>query len=506
MTKVLVVEDEKYAREAVVKQIERYDQEKQFTIFEAANGSEGWELFVQEHPDLILTDIRMPVMDGLQLLARIREEDQDVKVVILSAYSDFEYARQAVRNRGSDYLLKPVSDETLAQCLDSFLLHERKARKEQIITGQDMVTQYIRKRIADSNYCNLVENSVFQKIYSQYQIALVWFADGRKPEIQKFIEEMERIYGSAFWTGFRFITEINRLWILVTDPAAEDGFFHRRTLSSLAAHGFLVCMGVSGLYSKGEEIPACYADAELALKHKIYEETRPYFAEDVSYGHEREWYFDKQQEMQLFHLVEEGKTDSAMALLNSVFDEVERPPAIRLECLELLYTQLMLIFRRAIGVEDRTRATSLSLDILRFESLKDMRMYCQNIVVNICTMGRPKDRTDPVAVMKKYADEHYSSDITVREIAEKVLFMNQDYLSHIFTRAGGIGFTEYLRKIRIRHAKEYLSGKTKYSVAEVAALTGYNDTSQFIRAFRQETGMTPGEYRSKGDHDENSIY
>ena len=106
--KVLVVEDEFYARKAMIRQIKKYDQDGLFEISEASNGEEGWEFCEKYKPELVLTDIRMPKMDGIQLLQEIRNNELEIKVIILSAYSDFEYARSAIVNGASDYLLKPI--------------------------------------------------------------------------------------------------------------------------------------------------------------------------------------------------------------------------------------------------------------------------------------------------------------------------------------------------------------------------------------------------------------
>ena len=93
-----------------------------FEISEASNGEEGWEFCEKYKPELVLTDIRMPKMDGIQLLQEIRNNELEIKVIILSAYSDFEYARSAIVNGASDYLLKPFDDTALTECLNNFPL------------------------------------------------------------------------------------------------------------------------------------------------------------------------------------------------------------------------------------------------------------------------------------------------------------------------------------------------------------------------------------------------
>ncbi len=96
--------------------------------------------------------------------------------------------------------------------------------------------------------------------------------------------------------------------------------------------------------------------------------------------------------------------------------------------------------------------------------------------------------------MASYVRQHYNREISLQELAEKELFMNQDYLSHLFARKKGIGFAAYVKQVRMERARELLQ-QEQYSVTEVASMSGYNDTSQFIRFFKQETGMTPKKYR-----------
>ena len=141
--KLLVVEDELYAREALVRKIRQYDTAGDFQILEASNGKEGFGLYRQEQPELVITDIRMPGMDGLELLENIRQLGQKTQVVILSAYSEFAYAQKAIQYGVSDYLLKPVSDEALENCLDKFMQRHKKERGEALITGKDMVTRLL---------------------------------------------------------------------------------------------------------------------------------------------------------------------------------------------------------------------------------------------------------------------------------------------------------------------------------------------------------------------------
>lgn len=105
--KFVIVEDEIRIREGILRLLPKLDKENEI-VGEAENGLEGLEIIRKEKPDVIITDIRMPLMDGLDMLEKLHEEGCDAKAIVLSAYSEFEYARQAIRLGVTEYLLKPI--------------------------------------------------------------------------------------------------------------------------------------------------------------------------------------------------------------------------------------------------------------------------------------------------------------------------------------------------------------------------------------------------------------
>lgn len=170
---------------------------------------------------------------------------------------------------------------------------------------------------------------------------------------------------------------------------------------------------------------------------------------------------------------------------------------MKMECLELLYSHMILFCRQEIGAEESGRKISRFPEgVLKFESLEEMQGYLCRITEEICRLKKSensKSSGEIVEFMAEYARQHYYEDVTIKEIAEKILFMNQDYISHLFSEKKGVNFSAYLKKIRIDYAKEILK-EGGHSVTDTASMVGYNDTSQFIRIFKQETGITPKKY------------
>ena len=509
MFKILVVEDELYAREFLIKMIREYDADGQFLILQAVNGEEGELVYNRERPELVLTDIRMPKMDGLVLLERIRENDSITQVVLLSAYSDFEYARTALSNGAVGYLLKPIERTELYGCLDKFVQKSRTEKKEALITGRDIVTKFIGNSIRDSGYRSFVEEKMFETVFPEYQLTVIHFRD-QKPDVPDFLMGIEKMYAGISWEQIRFLNPDFDSWILVVCPTAENFFLQRRMRNLLQEQGCEAKMGVSLVHKKAGSVGDAYQEAWEALKYKIYGEDIC-FADRIRNEKSSVYYLEQEKENALRKALQEGNAKAACASIGSVFEELRRRAMVKAECLELLYTRLATLFLQAIGEngQEKMAINRNPAGILRFDSLEELEQYLCTIVRNLCRMGAPglarksreempgrseEERKDVVEIMASYVRQHYNREISLQELAEKELFMNQDYLSYLFARKRGIGFAAYVKQVRMEKAREFLQYE-EYSVTEVATMSGYNDTSQFIRFFKQETGMTPKKYR-----------
>lgn len=501
--KLLVVEDEKYAREALVCQIQKYDLNHVFEILQASNGEEGEKLCSLYQPELVMTDIRMPKMDGLELLKRVRENCPDTRVIILSAYSDFEYARKSLTYGATDYLLKPIDDQVLGECLDRFLRQHRSEKKDALLSGKDMVTQHILNSIRKKQSNGFVEQSMFGRVFPEYQAGVLYFS-GWKPDKDMFLAQMETIYGNAFWTQFRFLEMDAGLWLLVVNPGKDSVFLWRRIRKFLEEKSYGVCIGVSMIHTSPAEVGAAYREAYTAAEYRVYSNDSLLFAASVNRETYVDYFMSQNHESEIREALEDGNGRRAEKILTEIFEEIEKKEKVRIECLELLYSQVKLLCQRAIRAEEVSeKMDTLSGKILPFDSLEDMKESLCRVVREICRMksitaqkeNGQQSSSEIVERMTEYVRKYYYTDITVRELAENILFMNQNYVSHLFAERKGISFSAFLRQVRVEHAKEFLKN-ADYSVTDVAMKVGYNDTSQFIRIFKQETGMTPKKYRS----------
>ncbi|WP_395014397.1 response regulator [Robinsoniella peoriensis] len=503
MIKVLIVEDEIYSRQSLIKQIKEYDTHHQFAILEASNGEKGLELYRQERPELIFTDIRMPKMDGLTLLHKMKKMDSKVNVIMISAFADFQYAKTSLNQGAEGYLLKPISDEELKEQLSKFVRQNNIIKEKVQYTDRDMVTRYIYQNIKSEEIVqDFVSESMFHRIFAKYQFLNIYFEGNHQPDQEELVLRLRGIYDMEIWTGFRCLFIQKQVCSLVISVDHQTGLLQRKILKLLLEQGYICRIGISKIQGEASCIKEAYQQAMAAVTSKIFYKEHLLFYEVIE--NERNHSFqmsDKQRDFLLISLGK-GNRDMAYEILGDMLADINKDPGIDIDSIEILMVRLTVIFNQVLEGEKenaKMKHAKLKFQLLDFQNLDDLRDAVQKKIDFVCRQrgrNQRENQTDIINAMKKYAEVHYHQDISMKELAENVFFLNPTYLSHMFAEKTGISFSTYIRKVRIEKAKQFLSDD-RYSITEIASLSGYNDTSQFIRVFRQELGTTPKKYREK---------
>ncbi|MDY3917791.1 MAG: response regulator [Candidatus Limivivens sp.] len=493
---MLVVEDEVYARKSLVKMITEYARQKEFRILEAENGEAALEVMKTEKLDLVMADIRMPKLDGLGLLKQIKARDSSLQVVMLSAYSEFEYARASLRYGAFDYLLKPVSDEALKECLDQFLYQDMQQKRETVITGQDAVTRFIMCRTEDSSYDDFIGRNLFRKIFEKYQVLMISFPQDARIEAEEIFHEVEQMFQQEMWTAFRMFRKEKQIWVLVINVEQDSFFFPRKLIRFFEKRDCHIRIGVSREHTVPDEIGNAVEEARDALICKLFQPDRILIYDQISQKEASSFRLGQNEEMLLRQALKNRSRKKTEEALQQIFRKIHEKPLIRRDSLELFFNQMKVIMQEAQhgdGIQFQEGFSS----ILSFDSMQDLEdsitQICKNIS-NLFEKERGEESSDVIEQIVNYVSAHYEQDISLKELAENQLYMNSTYVSHRFAERMGISFSAWLRGVRIGHAKKFLENG-EWSITEVASMSGYNDTSQFIRAFRQETGVTPKKYR-----------
>lgn len=468
----------------------------------AHNGLEALELFHKEEPDLILSDIKMPVMDGLELLHALRELNTRAKVVMLTAFADFDLVRQALREGASEYLLKTeMQNDVLQELLNRVARELQLTQGEADIANISQVYSVIRrilrqeKELSDEDLerlrqCGmrwrnnglfalavwkqniLKKGLVFPKDTQARHVAGLDYTDriymviGNFPRTLSVGEKVQQLKNYA-----RQVQQMNNCMVgisAVTDEMRQIPFMAWQAACSLA-EGFYA--GEKRLYE-----PQCTLD-ELQTKSQDWKSTLA----------EQRVRLYQTQGVQRYDLIEAFLEDASRKRILAVeslcklcvdaFDLLEyeaREHGIGLEHAEALRTQLM----QSVSVEETG-------EILRSTARQCRPLNAQQA---------PKSKSIKLAV--EYIHANYGEQLNLEQVAARV-YLNPEYFSRAFKEEMGQTFINYLTDVRLQHSVHLLE-TTALRVQNIAQMVGYYNASYFSTTFKKKYGMSPYEYRRKG--------
>ncbi|WP_230399412.1 helix-turn-helix domain-containing protein [Novisyntrophococcus fermenticellae] len=293
-------------------------------------------------------------------------------------------------------------------------------------------------------------------------------------------------------------------WFVVCDSLEGESFVQRIGFL-LSREGFRYKAGVSLSYKHGRKLHKAYQESVLAVKSKIfYEEKRNIiFYRDLE---ERTAAYEDIGEKPLNSIrlyMEQGNETLACGRLESWIRDIFSIPKLKTSSIEGVLIQIfamvhLLIEKYTLNPEEKYHIP-ISFSILDVDSVDELIQRMNRLIQILCMEMKKEKESNPdklVRVMTEYIHQNYNKEISLKDLAENVLFMNHTYLSHIFAEKTGSCYSAYLKQVRMEKAKEFLK-KDTLSITDVAISSGYNDCSQFIRSFKKEVGMTPKKFRER---------
>lgn len=499
--RILIVEDEIKIRRGMANLLEKNTEHT--VVGEAKNGQEGLEMALQYQPDLVITDIRMPKMNGLEMIQALREQGGSWRFVILSGYSEFEYAKQAIRFGVDDYLIKPLAPEDVIDLLQTIEEKIAKEVRKSLGKPEKMLKDYLLEHHREASYlenlalvCDVEQEDSFCLISAYMGTAV---QEQRNYCMERFAKLKEQFPKQKF---FCFFIESTREFICLTQDRnreqiqeeLEQRLLKRKlhklewvwTRSSFKGlehlksqyerqRGFYL-YGLVGEYDEFisqewvdnfEPIESQYPkNLENKLQKTFYGENKELFTE-AARNFEVEMGSFKTRPVQI--------KESYMKMVNFLIN-------LGQENNRVIYEQLQnLNVVRNIGAA----VTKKELNGI-FEEV---------LTVFINNMGRRQDISNyTIKRTIDYIRDHYSESISLEGVADS-LDITPEYLSTLFNREMDENFSVFLKKFRISHAKRLLKGTDK-KIYEVAQEVGYSDPKYFNRVFKEEEGISPGDYRS----------
>ncbi|TXK83977.1 response regulator [Paenibacillus sp. N3.4] len=530
---ILIVDDEPIIRQWFAMTIEKIGSPYRI-VGEAGNGVEALQFCQQQQVDLVVTDIKMPQMDGIDLLKQLQQEHPHVRSLILSSYGEFEYAAEALKHGASDYLLKAeVTTDSLRESFDKirrvWMLEHHKIKEVDQLKGFVNENQVSLRSVYLLKLFEGKPNELeqFHKQMSYFQVSLsekqlTLFAVGinlgehvkikerelRNLAIINIIDETlkdEEGNGCSFSFDDNLFVALLNVEQTSTKTQRERLFLNANQISNHLNRflGITSSIGISRTYHTLTQIPVQWSEAKEALQHRMfYGERSIVFYLELHHTDRKV----AQQDVKTFlsefaRRVDAGDTLQALEQLRLFFQEIEwrkhwSDKQVKAVCVELiiiclqrlrnleLLTEESAALYENVHIHIQQQVTFAALKLWVTEKAQHLMGVFDNNLRKYC---------EPVMQACSYIKQHYQEEISLQQLAGHV-HLSRTYFCELFKKETEISFNDYLTEIRMEKAKELLKNKD-LKIGTLAEIIGYSNASYFIKLFRKSTNLSPLEYR-----------
>lgn len=484
----------------------------------ASDGVEALEKYRLLLPDIVITDIKMPNLGGLEFIRMVRAVNPDVEFVFISAYADFNYVKEAIQLGGANYILKPVDEAELEQTLQGIVTRisdksivKKLVAKDEQQKKKTVLRDYMRtgRRAEEAlrifsgyNKANALFSVVSiipnEKTMNDYAILnslageqMHYILDRMQKMIERTCACVPFEYDGIAWMVILFSDTVQKT-VSVSEGLLR--FFREECKTN-------VRISFSRLARRGAALPELYAQVQQYAKYSLYVDQSGI----LGYGYNcNEEEFDKIKLQALSSNMKEAlhqhNNVEVKRILNSVFRMSEN---INPQYLGDIYE---FCFRTILGIRDvlslsgkqgeETEALGISYgEMIGIPSLEQLKEFMMEAVKVLSSPGRMENKkySDLVEKGIAFLEEHYNRNLSLEEICD-YLSVSKNYFSYLFKRETGVSLWAFLTEIRINRAKAFLE-HTRWKSYEIAYHVGYDNPSYFNKLFKKYTGETPNEYR-----------
>ncbi len=506
-------------------------------VASASNGNEALEIAARIKPDVILTDIKMPVMDGLELSQKVREEYPRCKVVILTVYEDFAYAKAAINAGVCEYIVKPI---VIKQIEEVFLklkkqfdlqrseeskisLYEKQLAKSLPVAIEKFLNEIIDEKVDDINEIEEIQSLLEIRLnYSFYACIIISHLEDEQDReadntdfefsyIKEYIESVKKGYviqkdnQIAVIAAFDLDSDEKR----TSQTYIEDMVYSIQNEFHSIGHKN-IRIGAGNIYNNILYLSASYQQAEVVLKRTFFENERRIFfswkEKSINYMSILTYPYNKEGE--LINALIEGDSNKCQRLVTEFWDELRtayshiEPVRIQNIAIQLLSAFSHKLRQYDLELNDIVQKKYSFTELVRKQNnILSLQELVQDIVLQIVEyiiLFNEKYTTSCHKAIKKakvFIEENYNQKLTLNQVANHV-FLNKSYFSMQFKKETGKTFLEYLSECRINKAKELLKD-TDMKVYEISEKVGYINPKYLTDLFKEYVGCSPQEYRKK---------
>lgn len=509
--RVLIVDDEKFIRRGLKLILEQMDYD--FSIIQTCrNGREALEKLNSEDFDLVLTDIRMPQIDGIDLIREIQKLKNKPEVIIISGYDEFSYAVEGLKYGAQGYILKPIDKTELKKALDK--VEKSMEGKEMIREKNQRLQAYMDQMFANElNYILMnkhLENETIKSMLEVMKLSIfdapfcVGLLEVRTVETEKLkkcIQDIINNYMKDELSDSVFFTDKNGFIVLLIPREQYANVLLGLIDESMGVKCFL---GVSQMSQSMTDIRKLYLESFSALRYRIFKrESSILFYEDIKYNKVLS-NIPVEKIKRLSNMLGVQSMAHIKSLLREIFDKdkiYSQDITYLEEIATHMYNILIIDFYKQIpqkSLKVRGRYEKLE-NIYNFEHvdeyIREWEAYLRNIDEYLKALQETYANNNQIDMAIEFIQSNYYKDLNMAYMANYVSF-NYSYFSQAFSKYTGKCFSDYLKEVRIEKAKELLEN-TDDKIIDISRQVGFQNPKHFMKSFKEITGITPTKYREK---------
>ncbi|RBW70776.1 response regulator [Bacillus taeanensis] len=511
MHKLVIVDDEKVVIDGLTSAINWKEHQIEI-VGTASDGKEAFQCIVDKKPNIVLADIQMPELNGLDLIQKVKNICPDTVFIIISGYTEFDYAKRAIELEAVDYLVKPIGlDDIVSSVKKAANKYEKmQAEKQHHNQIQKYQSELEEKYVLDFILGHKFDHFETYDQFKNCKIVITGFKNSTwknhiKKSVQEFLECLKTPFKKRGYEAFIYIIEdsIVTMYAHSTQKQGDDSLLVE--LLSLLQDELksLPIIGVSNTYNDLSYTNQSYKEAKEAFRIGVYLNQLITNYNDLekinnTVGNEIiekiENHFKKKQ----FDL--EKMNQLIDDILNYSIEHMLSPVKSKYLCFKLInYVSEYVNDEFEIEIENISGGKfQLYGELNNLQSIEGMSHWLKNFVnetFNYLNKNKISYKDKLILDVKNYLKNHFGQPIVLDDIAE-CFHISAAYLSSIFSKKVGMTIFEYITDLRMNKAKELLR-TTNYKIHEICNEVGYDNQGYFNQVFKKQIGITPGQYRSK---------
>ncbi len=519
--KIIVADDETFVRERIVSKIPK---NMGFEVVgQAANGSEALDLIELLKPNVVFTDIKMPFIDGIDLARTIRKQYPTIKIIFISGYSEFSYAKEAVSLNVVSYLSKPIDEAEVVESLS----------KVKTLLDEEYQTLYNQERLHSmykKNLPSLIENRFNTLLnlaeitdddlesFKTYNIDLnhgeffVGFVEIKGTTSFLEIEQL-RIFlmnlldeeFSNFKAGFYFSRGYELIFIVnseVLNASDIETWFNKIIIRKNEFSSIEVKIGVSEVFANFKRFSSYFRQAKKALSYGNYVSIGDViYYSDISTRKTIQLQFNKDEINEITYTMKFKSDNDIKNLFSKMIKktDMQKHYLFNKQYYIISLANIFIEFSQSLHVDiSEILKTSIIKKLEMFADLRSMFEFLLDLSLKIRSTSIDRSQNKAHEVLQKVLSfidaNYYDAGISMEVVAAKY-GVSISYLSFLFKKERKTTFNKYLIAKRIDHAKELLLYSSQ-KISDISSIVGYNDVYYFSYSFKKQTKKSPREYRN----------